>query len=189
MMANLNRRLFFGEWTATDAEHEVRSYRYLHDYLEALRQPDRALPHLLRGISRVLAYVGYEDPHLALRERTFDDPAVRAIVVVKELRAEEFKLRTETIPSAYVESFSDQLVLRHMPSAAQLRITLDTGELLMRASAGEILGDTASASLRREVQGFGDRLRLQPATSVRIVDGSGRAVRASVQGDRIVREA
>ncbi|MFD7652853.1 protein kinase [Actinosynnema sp. NPDC059797] len=189
MMADLKRRLFFGEWTAANAKHEVRSYRYLLEYIEALSDPGQALPHLLRGISRVLAYVGYEDPHLALRERTFDDPAVRAIVVVKELRAGEFELRTETVPSAYVESFPDQLVLRHVPSAARLRVTLDTAELLLRANAGEILGDTASASLRREVQGFGDRLRLQPATSVRIVDGSGRAVRASVQDDRIVREA
>lgn len=188
MMARLKRRLFFGEWTAEGAEHEVRSYRYLRDYLQALRDPDQALPRLLRGLSRVLAFVGYDDPHLALRDRTFDDPAVRAIVVVKELRAEEFTLMTETAASSYVESFPDQLVLRHR-SNARLRITLDTAELLFRASAGEIFGDTASASLRQEVEGFGNRLRLQPATSVRIIDGSGRSVGASVQSDRIVREA
>ena len=50
---------------------------------------------------------------------------------------------------------------------------MDTAELLLRSADGEILGDTASAALRQEIQSFGDRLRLQPARSVRIVDGRG----------------
>lgn len=189
LLADLKRRLFFGEWSAPEAAHEVRGYRHMTDYLAALQGPDPALPGLLRGVSRVLAYSGHDGPGLVLRERTFDDPAVRAIVVVKELDQEEFVLRVDAATSRYIESFPDQLVLVHTPSRARLRITLDTAELLLRASTGEILGDAASASLRREIHGFGDRLRLQPARSVRIVDGSGRSVRASVHGDRIVRES
>lgn len=187
LMAGLKRRLFFGEWSAPGAEHEVRSYRYLLDYLDALDDPEDARAKLLRGLSRVLAYVGYDGAHVALRDRTFDDPAVRAIVVVKELRADEFTLRTDNAVSPYVESFPDQLVLEHGPSRARLRITLDTAELLLRAAAGEVLGDPASAALRQEIEGFGNQLRLQPAGSVRIVDGAGRSVGATVQGDRIVR--
>ncbi|QJY49851.1 protein kinase domain-containing protein [Pseudonocardia broussonetiae] len=187
VMASLKRRLFFGEWSAPGAEHEVRSYRYLLDYLDALDDPEKARTVLLRGLSRVLAYVGYAGEHVALRDRTFDDPAVRAIVVVKELRAEEFTLRTDTVASAYVESFPDLLVLEHDGSRARLRITLDTAELLLRAAAGEVLGDPASAALRQEIEGFGNQLRLQPAGSVRIVDGAGRSVGATVQGEKIVR--
>lgn len=189
VMARLKRSLFFGEWLVPGARHEVRSYRYLAEYLDALHEPGPALACILLGLSRVLAFVGYRDPHLALRDRAFDDPAVRAIVVVKELRAEEFTLEPATLGSPYVESFPDQLVLRHR-SNARLRITLDTAELLLRAADGEVLGDTASAALRQEVEGFGNRLRLQPARSVRIIDGSGRSVTASVAaGGRIVREA
>jgi serine/threonine protein kinase len=188
-MARLKRALFFGEWSAPGAEHEVRSYRYLDEYVDALDEPAPAMPRVLLGLSRVLAFVGYDEPHLALRDRAFDDPAVRAIVVVKELRAAEFTLAPAAGGSAYVESFPDQLVLRHR-SGARLAITLDTAELLLRAADGEILVDTASAALRHEIEGFGNRLRLEPARSVWIVDGAGRSVTAAVgPNGRIVQEA
>jgi hypothetical protein len=187
-MARLKRELFFGEWSAAGARDEVRSYRHLTEYIDALREPASALPRFLLGLSRVLSFVGYGDGDLALRDRAFDDPAVRAIVVVKELPAGAFTLGSAAVQSSYVESFPDQLVLRHR-SGIGLRITLDTAELLLRAADGEILGDIASAAVRQEVVGFGNRLRLQPAGSVRIIDGSGRSVKAVVTNGRIVREA
>ena len=80
-------------------------------------------------------------------------------------------------------------MLRHPGSNARLRVTVDVAEVLLRAADGEIVGDTASAALRQEIEGFGNRLRLQPARSVRVVDGSGRAVRATViDGGRIALE-
>ncbi|GAA1276109.1 protein kinase [Pseudonocardia aurantiaca] len=189
-MAHLKRSLFFGEWGEAQARQEVRSYRYFDEYLAALDAPGAALPRILLGMSRVLAYAGYEDDTcLALRDRVFEDEAVRAIVVIKELPASAFSLVTTTSASGYVESFPDQLELRHH-NGARLRITLDTAELLMRAADGEILGDSGSAALRQEIEGFGNRLRLQPARSVRIVDGAGSAVRATIDADgRIMREA
>ena len=158
-------------------------------FLDAFADPAAGLARILLGVSRVLAFVGYQDEgHLALRDRVFDDPAVRSIVVVKELPATEFRLVSLTGAAPYVESFPDQLELRHLPSGARLRITLDTAELLLRSADGEILGDTASAALRQEIQGFGDRLRLQPARTVRIVDGAGSSVTATATADgRIVR--
>ena len=190
LMSGLKRSLFFGEWVAPhEAHREVRAYRYLDEYLEALSDPVLALPRVVLGISRLLAYPGYTDPHLALRDRAFDDPAVRAIVVVKELPVEEFRLETTSTSSRYVESFADRMVLIHPPSNAQLRVTLDVAELLLRTADGEIVGDTASAALRQEIDGFGNRLRLQPARSVRVVDGSGRALGARViEGGRIALE-
>jgi hypothetical protein len=120
----------------------------------------------------------------------FDDPAVRSIVVVKELPAAEFRLVSATSTAPYVESFPDQLELHHTTSGARLRITLDTAELLLRAADGEILGDAASAALRQEIQSFGDRLRLQPARTVRIVDGAGWSMAATVtDAGHIVRGA
>ncbi|MEN3269977.1 protein kinase [Pseudonocardia sp.] len=190
-MTHLKRALFFGAWTVPAARHEVRSYRHLEAFLDALRNPDAGLARILLGVSRVLAFVGYHDEgHLALRDRVFDDPAVRSIVVVKELPAAEFRLVSATSTAPYVESFPDQLELHHTTSGARLRITLDTAELLLRAADGEILGDAASAALRQEIQSFGDRLRLQPARTVRIVDGAGWSMAATVtDAGHIVRGA
>ncbi|MCO5546624.1 hypothetical protein L7F22_000054 [Adiantum nelumboides] len=190
VMGALKRSLFFGAWEAPpSARREVRGYRYLDEYLAALGTPNPALPRMLLGVSRILAYPGYDGAQLALRDRAYDDPSVRAIVVVKELEAGEFRLEPAASPSPYVESFTDQLVLRHPGSNARLRVTVDVAEVLLRAADGEIVGDTASAALRQEIEGFGNRLRLQPARSVRVVDGSGRAVRATViDGGRIALE-
>jgi hypothetical protein len=190
-MTHLKRAALFGAWSVPGAAHEVRSYRHLAAFLDALAEPNTGLARFLLGVSRVLAFVGYQDEgHLALRDRAFDDPAVRSIVVVKELPAAEFRLVSVAGAAPYVESFPDQLELRHSASGARLRITLDTAELLLRSADGEILGDTASAALRQEIQSFGDRLRLQPARTVRIVDGAGSSVTAMATADgRIVRGA
>lgn len=186
-MVTLKRALFFGEWAAPGVEHEVRSYRHLEEYLAALAEPGTALPRVLLGVSRVLAYVGYERTDLALRDRTYDDPAVRSIVVVKELPSSAFALVTVTTADPYVESFPDRLELRHA-AGARLAITLDTAELLLRAADGEVLADPASAALRQEVARFGHRLRLEPGHAVTVVDGAGRALRAVARDGRIVRE-
>jgi serine/threonine protein kinase len=190
-LTHLKRAALFGAWSVPGTAHEVRSYRHLLAFLDALAEPDAGLTRMLLGVSRVLAFVGYQDEgHLALRDRMFDDPAVRSIVVVKELPAAEFRLISLAGAAPFVESFPDRLELRHTPSGARLRITLDTAELLLRSADGEILGDTASAALRQEIQGFGDRLRLQPARTVRIVDGAGSSVTATATAaGRIVRGA
>ena len=188
-MVHLKRSLFFGEWGDDALREEARSYRYFDEYLAALDDPAAALPRILLGMSRVLAYAGYEDVGcLALRDRAFADNKTRAIVVIKELPASAFSLASATIASPYVESFPDQLELGH-EHGARLRITLDTAELLLRAADGEILGDTGSSALRQEIEGFGNRLRLHPAASVRIRDGGGRDLRATVDAaGRIARE-
>lgn len=190
-MTHLKRAALFGAWQVPGADHEVRSYRHLQTFLDALVDPAAGLTRILLGVSRVLAFVGYPDEgHLALRDRAFDDPGVRSIVVVKELPAAEFQLISVTGAAPFVESFPDRLELRHTSSGARLRITLDTAELLLRSADGEILGDSASAALRQEIQGFGDRLRLQPARTVRIVDGAGSSVTAIATAEgRIVRGA
>ncbi|MEZ7127700.1 protein kinase [Nonomuraea sp. AD125B] len=183
----LKRALFLGQWGTASGRLEVRSYRHLDEYLGALDTPEQALPRFLAGLSKVLGFVGYDGVRLALRDQMYDAPAVRAIVVIKELETTEFALAASGARSRYIESFPDLLVLRHS-SGAKLRITLDTAELLLRAADGEILGDLASEAIRQEVTAFGNRLRREPAHAVRIIDGSGRSLRAKAIGGQIVRE-
>ncbi|QKV78060.1 protein kinase [Amycolatopsis sp. Hca4] len=183
----LKRALFLGQWGSETGRTEVRGYRHFAEYLDALSAPERALPRFITGLSRVLGFVGYEGTGLALRDQSYDAPAVRAIVVIKELDATEFELAADGARSPYIESFPDLLVLRHSSGAA-LRINLDTAEVLLRAADGEILGDLASEAVRQEVTGFGNRLRREPARAVRVIDGSGRSLKAVAKDGRIVRE-
>ncbi|MEX5710487.1 protein kinase [Parafrankia sp. FMc6] len=192
-MRRLKRALFLGQWSiagqwsTANGHAEVRGYRYLAEYLSALSEPEKARPRFVAGLSRVLGFVGYDGTDLALRDQAYDAPAVRAIVVIKELDAAELELVAGGTRSPYVESFPDLLVLRHS-SRAELRINLDTAELLLRAADGEILGDLASEAIRQEVAGFGNRLRREPAHAVRVIDGSGRSLKAVAVDGRIVRE-
>jgi hypothetical protein len=186
-MRRLKRALFLGQWDSKTGRAEVRSYRHFAEYLDALFAPEKAQPRFIAGLSRVLGYVGYDGAGVALRDQAYDAPTVRAIVVIKELDATEFKLAADGARSPYIESFPDLLMLRHS-SGAELRINLDTAELLLRAADGEILGDLASEAIRQEVAGFGNRLRREPAHAVRVIDGSGRALKAVAVDGRIVKE-
>ncbi|MFD3593189.1 protein kinase [Nocardia sp. NPDC058640] len=183
----LKRALFLGMWGTASDRLETRGYRYIDDYLAALTDTANSLPRFISGLSRVLGYVGYADGDLALRDQAYSSDAVRAIVVIKELSISEFSLAVEGNGSDYLESFRDQLILRHSSGVA-LRINLDTAELLLRAADGEILGDLASEAIRQEIVGFGNRLRREPAAAVRVIDGSGRSLRAVATDGRIVRE-
>ncbi len=184
-LGRLKRSLYFGEWTAPGGRAEVRSYRYFAEYLQALDKPEPALPRFLLGLSRILAFPRFEGGGLGLRDRAYDDPAVRAVVVVKELPTATFELAAVGAGSPYIESFPDRLELRHI-RGQRLAIALDTAELILRAADGEVLGDPASAALRQEIEGFGQRLRLEPARSVLVVDGAGNRLTAEVAGGRIV---
>lgn len=184
-LGQLKRGLYFGEWTAPGGRTEVRSYRYFEEYLEALDKPGPALPRVLLGLSRILAFPRFEGEGLGLQDRTYDDPAVRAIVVVKELPAATFELAAMGPESGYVESFADRLELRH-ERGQRLAIALDAAELILRAADGEVLGDNASAALRQEIEGFGQRLRLEPARSVLVVDGAGNRLTAEAVDGRII---
>jgi serine/threonine protein kinase len=186
-MRRLKRALFLGQWSTANGRAEVRGYRHHAEYLDALSAPEKALQRFIAGLSRVLGFVGYDGTDLALRDQAYDAPAVRAIVVIKELDATEFTLAANGTRSPYIESFPDLLELRHSSGAA-LRINLDTAELLLRAADGEILGDLASEAIRQEVAGFGNRLRREPAHAVRVIDGSGRSLKAVAVDGRIVRE-
>ena len=64
-------------------------------------------------------------------------------------------------------------------------LTLDTIELLLRCADGELLGDSGSLTMKREIEGFAAELRRQPSRAVRIVDPTGHGVGAVVEQDII----
>ena len=65
-----------------------------------------------------------------------------------------------------------------------LIVTLDTFELVLRVADGDLIGDSAAASVRQEIETFAAALRRSPANSVRVVNPAGTARHAEIAPDR-----
>jgi serine/threonine protein kinase len=180
------RRLFFGLWTPPRLERStVRAYRYLDEFQAALAASsvqgrEQMRGRMLLGLSRLLGAHGYQGDSLAVA----DQGAGGTWAVLKEIPASEFSLEQVSRPSEYVESAPDALRLRHRDGAALL-LTLDTAELVLRLADGDLISDSASDSVRQEIETFAVALRHSPAHAVRIVNPAGAARRAVIVDRRI----
>ncbi len=177
----VQRRLFFGLWSpGSMGRSTVRAYRYLDEFESALIAPsadlvEKTRARVLLGLSRLLGAPGYRGANLAVA----DQGAGGTWAVLKEIPASDFTLEQVSRHSEYVESRPDALRLRH-DSGPALILTLDTVELVLRVADGDLIGDSASDSVRQEIETFAAGLRHSPASAVRIVDPAGTARRAVV---------
>lgn len=181
----VQRRLFFGLWRpGTMGRSAVRAYRYLDEFDATLAEqsPDRRA-RILLGLSRLLGAPGYRGDNLAVA----DQGAGGTWAVLKEIPPDEFVLEHVSRPSEYVEWRADALRLRHQ-SGPSLVLTLDTVELVLRITDGDLIGDSAADSVRQEIETFAAALRHSPAGAVRVVDPAGAARRAVVADRRIILE-
>jgi serine/threonine protein kinase len=179
----LQRLLFFGGWSAPGVEREsVRAYRYLGEYVAALASDEGALdavPRLLFGLSKLLGAPGYGGSDMAVGSGEAESWSV-----IREVPASEFRLQRSAVASPYIESRADYLTLEH-DGGATLPVTLDVAEMILRAADGEIFGDAPSEALRLELERLAVELRRRPARAVTIVDPSGSASFASLDGATI----
>jgi hypothetical protein len=179
------RQLFFGLWRSVPiGRSTVRAYRYLDEFEATLAEqtPGRQA-RILLGLSRLLGAPGYRGDNLAVS----DQGAGGTWAVLKEIPSDEFVLEQVSQPSAYVEWRPDALRLRHR-SGPSLVLTLDTVELVLRTADGDLIGDSATDSVRQEIETFAAALRHSPASSVRVVDPAGAARRAVIVDQWIIME-
>jgi hypothetical protein len=186
----VQRRLFFGTWQPEGlGRASVRAYRYLDVFEDVLlSSADERLKEvqerILVGLSRLLGAPGYRDTDLAVT----DQGTGGSWAVLKEIPAAEFSLERVDRTAQYVEWRPDALRLRHSNGYA-LILTLDTFELVLRVADGDLIGDSAAASVRQEIETFAAALRRSPANSVRVVNPAGTARHAEIApGQRIVLE-
>lgn len=181
-----NRLLFFdGVGTSPVDRGEVRAYRYLDEFIEALAghvDTTALRARILSGLSRVLGAYGYTGSALALR-----DGEGGGWSVLREVPAEDFVVRPIPPVGDFVEQQSDGLRLSHR--LGSIVLTLDSYEMVRRAADGEILGDIGAEAIRLELSAFGDLLRRTPGRRVLVVDPAGRADAAIVADGIIRREA
>lgn len=182
-LARAKRLLFFGVWTPEGAAREdVRAYRYLDEFVAALDGGDgmdAIHPRLLLGLSRLLGAPGYVGQDLAVSSGEAEGWSV-----IREVAGSEFSLSTPSPASPYVEARADHLLVQH-PDGANLVVTLDVAEIILRAADGELFGDIASEALRLELDRLAEDLRRQPASRVQIVDPSGTPSVAELIGGTI----
>jgi hypothetical protein len=180
--ASAARALFFDDWSDNDADREhVRAYRYLSEFLDMLIQPtDDSLRRILLGISRLVGAPGFTDVGLAVSSGLMNPEWT----VLHVIPPQEFALEAVRYDSPYVESIPDRLILKHTSGAA-LSLQLDTIEIVLRASDGEVINDVGSDAVLQEIDGFVGQLRRQPAQTAKIVDSAGTYATVVVEGAQI----
>jgi hypothetical protein len=173
---------------AEDASERVRlsPYVYLEKYLSVLGDSEiLVLPQLLLGLSRIVGAHGFSSLGLAVADKY----AESSWSVLKVANAHDFELQVAGYQSEFIESIPDHALLVHKPTQARLRITLDLGEILMRASEGEIMNDIAIDSYYQELIGFATVVGRERTDHAVIVDSNSRAWRVAQVGSSLTLEA
>lgn len=185
-LASAQRLIFFGEDLARPQDRaEVRAYRYFDEFIVLLNREKLSVAkdRMLLGVSRIAGAAGYSGSNLAVGEVD----RVNGWAVLKEVPGDEFSLEVSGEGAEFVESIPDHLSLSH-DSGAELRLSLDTAEMILRAADGELLSDLHSDAVRREVDAFAMQLLKQPAGAVRVIDPAGIEDRIYREETALVRE-
>lgn len=143
---------------------------------------DSARDRILLGISKIAGASGYRNEGLALGEQ---QPG-GGWAVLRSVGKDNFSLVSEGQKEEFVESIPDELTLNYQ-SGGDLRLPLDTVELILRAADGELLGDSGSDAVIQEIASFADRVRKEPSVSAMIIDPAGVADEVRLTGTTIER--
>ena len=99
--------------------------------------------------------------------------------VLKVIAESEFEISAGALNEAeYIEITPDKLLLTHIETGIALGLSLDSFEVIIRAAEGEILADSYSDAVIKEIEGFASQLRDVRATSVSVIDPIGNGVLA-----------
>ncbi len=185
-LSSLGRQVFFG--VASNAyqevpKDEVRLYQHFEEYYSQLYAPTRTTKQkVLLGISRIVGAQGFEDSGVAIRAGNLQTDWS----VLKVIDESEFSVTSDNRAEfEFLESSPDSLTLSHLETEISLKLSLDSFEMLLRAAEGEILADSYSDAVIKEVEGFSSQLRDVRSTSVSVIDPIGNAVLASERDGRI----
>ena len=163
------RRDYLRRGSEPFASLELSPYRYMRQYIEQLQQPsEESRDQILLGMSRLVGAPGYEGIGLAIGEVQNSS----GWSVLKTLDSQDFAISVPILPQRFLHAVPDRLMLSHI-SGNVLDLSLDSFELIMRASDGEIVRDQDSDAIVNEIRAFTDRLQRQTSSEVTVVDPSG----------------
>lgn len=181
-LANFQRRLFLGSLVGEEiGPKSVRTYRHFEEFTSMLAMPTEAdRRRLLLGLSRIVGASGFSGDGLAIAAGERNE----VWAVLKTIPSDFFELRLPGSSSSFVEGVPDRVALVHR-DGPRLDLSLDTAELVLRASDGELLDDVYSDAVRQEIEGFAAQLSTQPSDRVLVIDEVGSAVAAYRNGQNI----
>ena len=105
--------------------------------------------------------------------------------LIKEIDEDSFSLRLESSPSDVVEFVPDSALLVNEEVGAELRVTLDMAEVLLRASEGELFGDDDSLAIRQQAHSFLERVSQSKGESATLLSPSGTQFKIQSSNGRI----
>lgn len=157
-LKSLARRHFMEEDFSDESLLEsLGHYRHLLPFLRFVmdRVDGQSLKsRLLDGLSKLSGV--FLDNQSGLRVASYRvDPTW---TLIKEIDEDSFSLRVDSPPSDVVEFVPDSAVLLNDELGAELRVTLDMAEVLLRASEGELFADDDSLAIRQQAQSFLERI-------------------------------
>lgn len=181
-LANFQRRLFLGSVVGEEiGPQSVRTYRHFEEFTAMLANPTADdLRRLLLGLSRIVGASGFSGDGLAIAAGERND----AWAVLKTIPSDHFSLSLPGNRGQFVEGVADRVSLVHR-DGPRLDLSLDTAEMVLRATDGELLDDVYSDAVRHEIEGFTAQLSTQPSDRVLVIDEVGSAVAASRVGQNI----
>jgi hypothetical protein len=105
--------------------------------------------------------------------------------LIKEIDEDSFSLRLEPSPSDVVEFVPDSAFLVNDEVGAELRVTLDMAEVLLRASEGELFGDDDSLAIRQQAHAYLDRVSQSKGDRATLLSPSGTQFKIQSSDGRI----
>ncbi len=178
-LSSLARKVFFNVSSnaySSVSKEEVRLYRHFEEYSAQLFFRTIATKRrILLGISKLAGAIGFSDSGVAVRTGNMRTDWS----VLKVIAESEFEISAGASNEAeYIEVTPDKLLLTHIETGIALGLSLDSFEVIIRAAEGEILADSYSDAVIKEIEGFASQLRDVRATSVSVIDPIGNGVLA-----------
>jgi hypothetical protein len=177
------RRVYLGQFPdlTGEAEYELAPYRYSDMYIDYLNGENEGLRHILHGLSRL------SSAHLPYRGGlcVVDADSKSGWSVIKVIPEEDFKLSVYRESASFFETTPEFLQLTHIPTNLHFRFTIDSFELVIRSSIGEIFNDQTSASIRFDLANFATMLLRSPVHEVLLMDPSGTFHKVRASGSTI----
>lgn len=181
--AQYARKAYFSE--TLDAHGEITSEitPYLHSnlYREYLAGSRTDISPILQGLSKLS---GSHFPYRGGLCVSDIEPGI-GWAVIKVIPAEEFQINVDNLFSKFVDTTPESITLLHAATDLHFRMNIDTFELIIRSSQGEIFNDVDTGAIRFDLASFTTMLLRSPVSQAYLMDPSGSDMQVHMESGKI----